>query len=165
MDMVADMQEALIRRDPRNAAAWKANGAALLARLQRLDERLRRDMSQLRGRGSYIVFHDAYSRFETRYGLRSGGALLDASAHGHEHGPSARRLAQLRERIRSADEDIACVFVEPAFDPAAAEVLVQGTAARILTLDPLGADIPAGGDAYFVMMENLAESFAACLAP
>ena len=161
--MVADMEAALIAADGENASLYRANAEALSERLHHLDERLAARMAPLRGRGSYIVFHDAYAHFEARYGLRSAGALLDASAHGHEHGPSARRMAQLRQRIMDEDADIACVFVEPAFDAAAAETLVQGSEAKIVRLDPIGADIPAGADAYFTLLENMGDSFARCL--
>ena len=157
------MEAALTAADPANAAGYRANAVTLRERLGELDARLETRMTPLRERGGYIVFHDAFGHFETRYGLTSAGALLDASAHGHEHGASARRMTRLRELIRAEAESIACVFVEPAFDPAQAEALVEGSDTPIVLLDPLGASVPAGADAYFTLLEDVAASFEACL--
>ncbi|MCY4035192.1 MAG: zinc ABC transporter substrate-binding protein, partial [Hyphomicrobiales bacterium] len=161
-EVVAIMLEALIQTDPDNAPTYRANGKALLERLHLLDENLRGRINQLESGRSYIVFHDAYASFENRYGLRSAGALLSGDPHGHEHSPSAHRLAELRELLLETSTDIGCVFVEPAFDPASAEVLTEGTDLKTVVLDPLGTSIPPGADAYFLMMEDLAASFEEC---
>lgn len=163
-EVVAIMLEALIQTDPDNAPTYRANGKALLERLHLLDENLRGRINQLESGRSYIVFHDAYASFENRYGLRSAGALLSGDPHGHEHSPSAHRLAELRELLLETSTDIGCVFVEPAFDPASAEVLTEGTDLKTVVLDPLGTSIPPGADAYFLMMEDLAASFEECFA-
>ena len=162
-EIVESMVDALTHVDPNNAATYHANGKTLLDRLHRLDGSLRRRIKPLQESGSYIVFHDAYNHFEARYGLRSRGALLSGDAHGHEHGPSAHRLTELREELLESDSDIRCVFVEPAFESASAGVLVEGSDASIVVLDPLGAELPADVDAYFLLMENLAASFEECL--
>ena len=163
-EVVAVMLEALLQTDPDNAPTYRANGKALLERLHLLDENLRGRINQLESGRSYIVFHDAYASFENRYGLRSAGALLSGDPHGHEHSPSAHRLAELRELLLETSADIGCVFVEPAFDPASAEVLTEGTDVKTVVLDPLGTSIPPGADAYFLMMEDLAASFEECFA-
>ena len=163
-EVVAVMLEAFVQTDPDNAPTYRANGEALLERLHLLDENLRERIERLENERSYIVFHDAYTSFENRYGLRSAGALLSGDPHGHEHSPSAHRLAELRELLLEASTDIGCVFIEPAFDPASAETLTEGTGVRTVVLDPLGTDIPPGSDAYFLMMENLATSFEECFA-
>ena len=163
-EVVAVMLDALVQTDPDNASTYRANGKALLERLHLLDENLRERIERLESGRSYVVFHDAYASFEDRYGLRSAGALLSGDPHGHEHSPSAHRLTELRELLLETSTDIGCVFIEPAFDPASAKVLTEGTDVKLVVLDPLGTDIPAGADAYFLMMENLAASFEECFA-
>ena len=163
-EITAAMLEALIQTDPDNASTYRANGKALLERLHLLDKNLRDRIERLESERSYIVFHDAYTVFENRYGLRSAGALLSGDPHGHEHSPSAHRLTELREILLETSADIGCVFIEPAFDPASAKVLTEGTEVKLVALDPLGTGIPPGSDAYFLMMENLAASFEECFA-
>ena len=163
-EVAAVMLEALVQTDPDNASTYRANSEALLERLHLLDKNLRERIERLESGRSYIVFHDAYTVFEDRYGLHSSGALLSGDPHGHEHSPSAHRLTELREILLETTADIGCVFIEPAFDPASAEVLVEGTDVKTVVLDPLGTDISPGADAYFLMMQNLAASFEECFA-
>jgi zinc transport system substrate-binding protein len=67
----------------------------------------------------------------------------------------------LRKRIREAG--VACVFTEPQFDPALVEAVTDGSGARVATLDPLGATLAPGPEAYFVLMRALADALADCL--
>ena len=41
--------------------------------------------------------------------------------------------------------------------------MIEGTNARKGVLDPLGADLDAGPDQYFLLMRNLADALADCL--
>ena len=66
-------------------------------------------------------------------------------------------------RRRIADGGAVCVFSEPQFEPALVATLVAGTQARTAVLDPLGAALPAGPEAYFTMMRGLADALAGCL--
>jgi zinc transport system substrate-binding protein len=104
------------------------------------------------------VFHDAYQYFERHYGLLAIGSVTVSP----ERGPGARRLSEIRNKIRSLGAR--CVFAEPQFPPALAATVAEGTGAKQGTLDPLGASIPPGKDAYFTLMENLAAALRDCLA-
>jgi len=75
--------------------------------------------------------------------------------------PGARRLAQIRDRIKQSGAR--CVFSEPQFEPKLATLLSAGTGARSSVLDPLGADLPPGPAAYFTLLHNLADNLVACL--
>jgi zinc transport system substrate-binding protein len=57
------------------------------------------------------------------------------------------------------------VFGEPQFEPALIAAVIEGTPARPAVLDPLGADLKPGAEAYFTLMRNLAKSLKDCLAP
>ena len=106
----------------------------------------------------YIVFHDAYQYFERRYGLEPAGSVTVSP----DVPPSAKRLTELRARI--ATLKAACVFAEPQFQPRIIDTIVEGTAARRGTLDPLGAAIPAGPEQYVTLMRALAADLKSCLA-
>ena len=56
-----------------------------------------------------------------------------------------------------------CVFAEPQFEPALVETIVDGTTTRAGVLDPLGAEIEAGPDHYFMLLNGLADSLRDCL--
>jgi zinc transport system substrate-binding protein len=43
------------------------------------------------------------------------------------------------------------------------ETIIAGSAARRGVLDPLGADLPAGPDAYFQLLQGLADALRGCL--
>jgi zinc transport system substrate-binding protein len=142
--------------DPGNRARYAANAAALAARIDGLDADLKAALAPARGR-PFVVFHDAYQYFEKSYGLDAVGAV----AVSPERAPGARRVRQIRAAIR--DSRARCVFSEPQFSPALLATLVEGTDARLGTLDPLGAGVPAGPDAYFALMRALGASLAGCL--
>jgi zinc transport system substrate-binding protein len=142
--------------DPANAPRYAANGDRVLERLADLDAELEGRLAPLRHR-PYVVFHDAYRYFEQHYGMRAVASVTLSP----ERAPGARRLSEVRRRI--LDDGATCVFAEPQFEPALARTLVEDTPARFAELDPLGTSVPAGPDAYFTLMKNLAEALAGCL--
>ncbi len=144
--------------DPANGESYVRNAEALSARLDRLDARLRGLLEPLR-KTPYFVLHDAFSHLARRYGLENAGALSPAPGRP----PGARRIAAMRRRI--AEAGATCLFHEPGAAPGLVATLIEGTAARSAVLDPLGARVAPGPDAYFTMMRGLARSFAGCLAP
>ena len=142
--------------DPANAAAYRANAARLDRELSDLERELAAKLAPARG-VPFLVFHDAYSYFEARFGLTTIGAFALSPGTA----PGARRVAELRARL--VESGAACVFVEPQFEPAVVKAAVAGTGARIAVLDPLGAGLPAGTAAYGQLMRNMADNLLACL--
>ena len=146
----------LANADPANAALYRRNGAALLARLGKLEAKISQTLEPVTG-VSYLTFHDAFGYFEDRFGLRSAGAVAVAAARP----PGAKRISALRRLIRTGK--IPCVFTEPEFEPALARTLIEGTKARIGILDPLGAGLTPGPGLYADLMRGLARSLKRCL--
>ncbi len=142
--------------DPANRKKYEANEKRLMARLDALHEELKSTLAPLKG-APYVVFHDAYQYFEKRYGLNAIGSVTFSP----EKKPGAARLVAIRKKIR--DTKAACVFSEPQFQPKLVKVVMEGTGAETGVLDPLGADIPAGEDAYFTLLRNMAKSLRTCL--
>lgn len=152
-DAIAD---ALIAADPQGSAHYQHNVAALKQRLSALDQRLR---AQLRGLdGHYAVFHNAYQYFEHRYGLHPVGGITTHA----ERRPGASHLNWLRKQLR--DNEVRCLFSEPQFDRRLVDTLSEGLPIKHAVLDPLGANIKPGPDAYFDTMQQLADSLSGCLA-
>ncbi|MFO7642205.1 MAG: zinc ABC transporter substrate-binding protein ZnuA [Candidatus Competibacteraceae bacterium] len=142
--------------DPAHQADYARNGAALIERLDQLNQRLATKLKPIQDR-PYIVFHDAYQYFERRYGLNAVGSVVLQP----EQRPGAKRVAEIQGRIR--DLQARCVFSEPQFQPALVETVIAGSDARRGVLDPLGAELTAGPDAYFQLLQNLADALGECL--
>lgn len=150
------MAAALAEADPANAERYQANAQALAARLDTLDKDLRARLAPVAHK-PFVVFHDAYQYLEKRYGLTAAGSITVTP----DRTPGPRRLSDLRRAI--AERNTGCVFSEPQFTSALVGTVASGTHARAGVLDPVGAAIPEGKDAYFAMMGALADSFVGCL--
>ncbi len=142
--------------DPDNAEHYRNNAEHLRQRIRQLDATLAQRLSAV-GKQPYIVFHDAYQAFEKHYGLNAIGSVTLTP----DRMPGAKRLHQLRKRID--EQGARCLFSEPQFKPKLIHTLVDGTEAKSGLLDPLGSDLTAGPDAYFELMENLADALVNCL--
>lgn len=150
------MAATLAEADPSNAARYQANAEALAVRLDSLDQDLRARLAPVAHK-PFIVFHDAYQYIEKRYGLTAAGSITVTP----DRTPGPRRLSELRRAI--TERKAGCVFREPQFTSALVGTVASGTPARPGVLDPLGAAIPEGKDAYFTMMTALADGFVGCL--
>ncbi len=156
MAMTRRMAAALGEVDPGHQADYERNGAVLIERLNQLNERLALRLAPVRNQ-PYVVFHDAYQYLERRYGLNAvGSVVLDP-----EQRPGAKRVAEIQARIH--DRGVRCVFSEPQFQSALVQTVIAGSPARSGILDPLGAEIPPGPDAYFQLLEGLADALRDCL--
>lgn len=151
LDRITD---ALAKRDPGRADAYRANAVAAKADIAALDARLADELRPLGGR-PYVVFHDAYQYLERRYDLTPVGAV----SIGPERSPGARRLAHLRDEI--AERGAVCAFREPQFAPKVLDSLAGDTGIRIDVLDPLGA--APGPDGYAALMRGLRDALVRCL--
>ncbi|MFZ1830204.1 MAG: zinc ABC transporter substrate-binding protein [Candidatus Competibacteraceae bacterium] len=154
--MVRRMVAVLGEVDSDHKADYERNGAALMERLNQFDQQLALKLAPLKGQ-SYVVFHDAYQYFERRYGLNAvGSVVLDP-----EQRPGAKRVAEIQARIR--ERGVRCVFSEPQFQSALVQTVIAGSQAQPGILDPLGAGIPPGPEAYFQLLEGLVDALRDCL--
>lgn len=154
--MVTAIAEALVAADPENAETYMHNAGAELDRLTALAAEIAAMLEPVRD-VPFVVFHDAYQYFESRFGLAAVGALTVTP----DTMPGAARIGQLRDTIR--ESGAACVFAEPQFSPAIIGSVIEGTSARTGTLDPEGATLAEGAGLYAALLTGLAQSFRACL--
>jgi len=155
--MAAAVAQALAKADPANAAAYAANADAFAKSLDQEQAAIAAELAPIKDR-PYVVFHDAFQYFEKRFGLSAAGSIADVSAQA----PSAERLAEVRNKI--ADVKAACVFREPQYDAKPVAVVIEGTGAKEGVLDPLGASLTPGPEAYQQLLRNLAAGLKECLA-
>jgi zinc transport system substrate-binding protein len=142
--------------DPGNRERYAANAAVLVARIDALDAGLKTTLAPVRDI-PFVVFHDAYQYFENSYAVRAVGSITVSA----ERKPGARRGTEIRDTIKRLGAR--CVFSEPQFSPAILDTILEGTDTRTGTLDPLGAGLPAGPEAYFTLMNALGTALAECL--
>ena len=140
--------------DPDNAATYRANAADLDAELAALTASISEQLAPVQGKG-FVVFHDAYQYFETRFDLAASGAFLN----GDGASPSAARLKAIQDVL--TDNHITCVFTEPQFNDDIVAAISDGLDLHSEELDPTGAkqDTPNYPD----LIQTLANQFEACL--
>lgn len=154
--MVDAIARELTRADPGNEEIYRRNALATDERIRKLEAEVSARLAPVR-ETPFIMFHDAFQYFEQAFGLHSVGAMHLEPARA----PGAARIQALREAIR--ERGVRCVFREPQFQSALVDTLVEETDVRVAVLDPLGADLPPGSDAWFQMMTANAEVMAKCL--
>ena len=154
--VVHEIEEALVKADPKNAKKYEANAVRMAGKLDQLVTELRVQLQPVQGKG-FIVFHDAYQYFEQRFGVAAIGSITVSP----EVMPGAERVKDLREKIR--DLRATCVFSEPQFEPKLLRTLVDGTGAQTGVLDPLGSSLTKGPDLYFELVREMARSLKECL--
>ncbi len=154
--IVEETAEHLAERYPQHEAQMTANVKKTLEKLDALETELR-NLSESFAGSPYVVFHDAYQYLEKMLGLNNVGTVTVNP----EIEPGAKRLLELRETI--SETGATCIFNEPQFSPKITEVIAEGTDLRIGTLDPLGADIEPGPDAYYEFMRKMVLSLKNCL--
>ena len=154
--MVREIARVLVETSPNNAAILNRNAERLLADLDRLEAEIARDLDPVKDK-PFVVFHDAYQYFERRFGLTALGSITVSP----EVQPSAKRLSEIRRKI--ATLGASCVFAEPQFKGQLVGAVIEGTKARSGTLDPEGALVDPGPEAYATLLRNLASSLKSCL--
>jgi len=105
----------------------------------------------------FISYHDAYQYFEHAYGLNNAGFVSSSD----ELPPGARHVHELRELIR--EQQLHCLVHDAPYRPALVNTLVQDFDVNVFELDALGVRYDAGEDAWFEIMNGLAQAYNACL--
>ncbi|MDQ3559558.1 MAG: zinc ABC transporter substrate-binding protein [Pseudomonadota bacterium] len=156
--IVGAVAEKLAELDPENAARYQRNADDAVASLSALDAEIKGRLTALSAK-PFITFHDGYSYFVKRYGLRQVGQLTVDP----EQRAGAASVRALRDEV--AAEGVTCAFAEPQFDAGVIETLAGETGMRIGVLDAIGADLQPGPSLYSALLRKNTEAFEACLAP
>jgi ABC-type Zn uptake system ZnuABC Zn-binding protein ZnuA len=108
---VGAMRDGMIAADPAGAATYRANAAALDARLALLDASISRQIATIPpANRNMIVFHNAWQYYDQRFGLQTLGEIEEVP--GSE--PSAQHIAQLVDAARAAH--VRAIFAEPEYN-------------------------------------------------
>jgi zinc transport system substrate-binding protein len=150
-DVATALGDDLARRDPANAADYRANAAALVADLDRLDAEFRTGLAQCRTR-ELVTGHAAFGYLADRYGLHQEGV----AGVSPDIEPDAATLRDLSAHVR--DAGVSTVYSESLVSPALAETVAREAGVKVAVLDPLEGitDASRGRDYLEVMRANLA---------
>lgn len=150
------MAASLSTADPANAGAYFANAAAAKARLDAVSAGIAEQVKPISD-ARFIVFHDAYQYFETRFDVPAAGAISVSDAQK----PSPARITELQAMAK--EEGVTCVFAEPQFDPGVVSAVFENTGVGTGVIDPLGASLTPGPDFYASLLTNMADAMVGCL--
>jgi zinc transport system substrate-binding protein len=156
MSISRAIADKLSELDPVHSTQYQDNASQLIQDLRTLDHTLKTRLSPLAGI-PFVVYHDAYGYLVASYGLNQAG-LVTLDEH---RAPGAGHLRALRQQLK--EDEVRCLFTEPQFEPRVVNNLIEDTGIRTGELDPLGAGLEPGPEAYFILMQALANSFEKCL--
>jgi zinc/manganese transport system substrate-binding protein len=123
---VANISDALSAADPADAATFRANAQAYLAKLDALDREVRAAVAQIpAARRKVISTHDAFGYFASAYGIEFIAPLGVST----ESEASARDIAGIITQIKTAK--IPAVFLENISDPRLLQRIASETGARV----------------------------------
>ena len=119
----------LVQVDPTNKDYYTKNRDNYLQKLQSLDEELSRSFVSTKSK-IFIVHHPAWAYFARDYGLKEVPLMEN------EKEPGPKYLGEVVDLAKK--NNIITIFVEPEYNPKAAEVIAREMNASIISLDPLG---------------------------
>jgi zinc/manganese transport system substrate-binding protein len=148
---VANIRDALIEADPAGKAAYEANAAAYLGKLDALDQDVKAAVAAIPAdRRKIISTHDAFGYFQQAYGVE----FIAPQGVSTEAEPSARDVARIITQVKK--QKIPAVFLENIADPRLMERIAQESGARVGGKLYSDALTDAKGDAptYLDMMRH-----------
>ena len=141
---------------PENSKIYNDNTTKFIDKIRNLKMELVKELSPIKNK-PYIVFHDAYQYFEKTFELNAVGSV----ALEGDIASSPKQISLIKDKI--VKSKALCVFQEPQFDSKLIKIVVEGTDAKIGTLDPLGVNISENKDFYLQLITNMAKSLKECL--
>ena len=148
---VANIRDALVAADPVGKAAYEANAAAYLGKLDALDADVKATVAAIPAdRRKIISTHDAFGYFQQAYGVE----FVAPQGVSTEAEPSARDVARIITQVKK--QKIPAVFLENIADPRLMERIAQESGARVGGKLYSDALTDAKGDAptYLDMMRH-----------
>ena len=151
--MLHEIAHELAELDPDNASKYESNADQAI---KSIDKMIKDIDTNINKDAKFVVFHDAYQYFETRFGVMTAGALtLNTDVL-----PGAKQISEIQEVI--TERDIKCIFSEPQFNPKIIETIAQDTGIKTGVLDPLGSIFDANKMQYFKLINDLGNKLKDC---
>ena len=143
---VQSIADAFSKSDPQNQKFYQKNAQNYMIELDRLDSKIRNDLSMCSQ--DFIAFHDAFSYFAYEYDLHQHTIISSNNPHAE---PTAKTLENIINTARELD--IKIIFTEDTIDPRVSNVIANEISGKTLVLSPL--EISGDGNYISRMKENL----------
>jgi len=143
---VQSIADAFSKSDPQNQKFYQKNAQSYMIELDRLDSKIRNDLSMCSQ--DFIAFHDAFSYFAYEYDLHQHTIISSNNPHAE---PTAKTLENIINTARELD--IKIIFTEDTIDPRVSNVIANEISGKTLVLSPL--EISGDGNYISRMKENL----------
>lgn len=157
-----NVAEGLAAADPARAQAYRQRAQAYIARLESLDDSVRKTFAQIpASRRKVVTSHDAFGYFGDAYGV----TFIPAMGISTDAEPSAGEVAGIIEQVRR--EQVPAVFVENISSPRLVQQIARETGAKVggtLYSDALSKPGQPGAT-YLEMFEWNVRQLAAALQP
>jgi ABC-type Zn uptake system ZnuABC Zn-binding protein ZnuA len=125
-----NIRDGLSQADPGGSAIYARNAESYIAELKELDAWIKEQVARVPAeRRMLVTSHDCFGYFADRYGFKIIGTIIPSVTT--EAAPSARQIAELIDRIRSAHAP--AIFVEPETNPQLARQVARETGAQVVT--------------------------------
>ncbi len=152
-----ELVKLLSKENPQYKKQYEKNLKDFLLKLDNLDKNIKAKIGVARNK-NFIVTHNAYDYFISRYGLNSP----DSITIDHDHNIGARTFLELQEKMKN--NNVSCIFEEPQFESNIMRKLKENTNIKLGVLDAeWGPNDASIEDNYFEMMNSLMENFIKCL--
>ncbi|MBH5319197.1 zinc ABC transporter substrate-binding protein [Paenibacillus sp. GSMTC-2017] len=136
MTSVEVIRDTLVEKDSANAEHYKANAAAYLVELQKLDVYAKEQIAIIPEKNRILVTaHDAFGYFGKAYGMTVTG--LQGMNTMSEYG--SKDVSKLRDYL--VENEIKAVFIESSVSPKSIESVIEGA-------KKLGHNVTIGGQLY-----------------
>ncbi|MBM2852283.1 MAG: hypothetical protein HW420_830 [Candidatus Nitrosotenuis sp.] len=124
------IKDAMIDADPDNKKYYEDNANAYSIKLDELNSKIQTELSHCK-KDTFMPFHDAYSYFANRYGLKT----LPLSGVSPESEVTATDLREFVDFIQK--NEIKTIYSEELVDPKLATTLAEEADAQVLIFSPL----------------------------
>lgn len=125
---VRNIAAGLSEVDPQGSDVYARNRDDYIESLRALDREFNESLASAEKK-IFIVHHPAWSYFARDYGLRQVPLMEN------EKEPGPKYMSQVIDLARQSN--ITTIFVEPEYNPKAAEVIASEMSAKVVSLDPL----------------------------
>jgi zinc transport system substrate-binding protein len=124
------IKDAMIETDPDNKKYYEDNADAYSSKLDELNSKIQKELSHCQ-KDTFMPFHDAYSYFANRYGLKT----FPLSGISPESEATAADLKKFVDFIQK--DKIKTIYSEELVDPKLATTLAEEAGAQVLIFSPL----------------------------
>jgi zinc transport system substrate-binding protein len=145
---VQNIAKGLEADDPAHAAAYRANAAAYVAKLQSLRTDMHAALDNVKIR-DIITFHEAFPYFAQEFNLKIDAVIERDPGTA----PTPLQLAQTIDIVKKTGCD--ALFAEPQYPQDAANAIAAETGAKIYSLDPAVSGPETPGAYINIMRLNL----------